>query len=242
MSRTVIITRPKADARVLARSLTRKGLRCLIEPMLTIRHLHDHAPTLAYALENKPQAVMATSKHAIAAFAMMHENRSLPVVTVGKVTAEEALKAGFHNVSFASGTASDLLHYVKGNYSPDNGSLLYIRGREISTDIVTPLVNDGFSVDSVTLYHTQKTRRLSLSLRKAIQAQEVDAVMLYSQNTAVTYAKLAIAGHLKDAHRHITAVCMSNAIANKVRDLLPWRDVMLLDDYFSRVAETDGIS
>ncbi|HEU5046293.1 MAG TPA: uroporphyrinogen-III synthase [Rickettsiales bacterium] len=233
MSRSLVITRPKADAKALARTLEKQGFPCLIEPMFSIRRLWDHAASLTHALERKPQVIIATSKHAITAFAAMHENRSVPVVTVGKVTAEEALKAGFYNVSFASGTAIDLLHYIKSNYTPDNGSLLYIRGREISTDLVTPLVNDGFDIDSVILYYTQKMRRFSPTLRKAIQLQQVDAVMFFSQNTVSTYAKLAMAGEVAEAHNNIAALCLSEAIAEKASKLLPWCEVTLFDRYFS---------
>lgn len=233
MSDTIVITRPKADSRKIAKSLSRNGFNCIIEPIISIKILYENAPALEYALERKPQIILATSKHAVSALARITINRSVPILTVGRVTADHALKLGFYNVSFAGGTANNLINYVEGNYLPDNGAILYIRGVEISKDIAGNLRNSGFEVDSVTVYHAMKARKLSPALCQAVLENQVNAVMFFSQNTSDTYAKLAIGCKISEAHKSITAICLSREIAEKTSSLLNWKDVMLLDKYFN---------
>lgn len=231
MPETIVITRPRQDAKKLASALTKKGFHHIIEPILSIRTLYGNAESLEHAMENKPQAILATSKHAISAFAAMTEIRAIPLVTVGQATAKHAMGLGFHNVVFANGSAASLVAYVAANYSPENGALLYIRGRDISMDIGFILSQDKYSVDSVMVYEAKKTRKLSAQLCKAVMENKVDSVAFFSQNTAKVYAKLAMESNIALLHNRITALCLSQAIANKTKQLLKWKKVMLFPSY-----------
>ncbi len=225
--RTIVITRPKADALKLADSLKRKGFRCIIEPMLLIHTLHENAKSLEYALDRVPQAILVTSKHAITALSLMTQLRNIPIVAVGQATASRAANLGFENVDFASGTAHALIAHVANKYSPANGPLLYIRGVDVSVDIAAKLMQQDFIVDSITLYQAKPTHKLSDELRNALADGIVDSVLFFSQNTLKTYARLITANSLADAHTHITAICMSRAIADKAKSLLAWKEVIL---------------
>lgn len=231
MPETIVITRPKADAQKLAKELIRKGFNCLVEPVLSIRTLYSNADALEYALERKPQAILATSKHAITALAHMTDIRSIPIVTVGRATADHAKKSGFRNIAFASGNAHSLIAYTESNYAPENGRILYIRGKEISVDLALRLMHNGFMVDSVTLYKTEKAKALSKKLCQAMLEKEINAVLFFSKNTAMRYAELASKNNVETAHRNITALCMSRQIADKAAELLPWKGVSLFPDY-----------
>lgn len=225
----IIITRPKSDAQQLAGNLEKQGYDCLIEPMLTVNTLFENAKSLEYALDCKPQAVLVTSKHAITAFSLMTEQRHLPIIAVGQTTANRALNLGFEKVSYAQGTANSLLAHVTNNYSPAAGTLLYIRGVDISTDVASRLTQNDFMVDSVTLYQAKSSRQLSHELCAAINANKVSTILFFSQNTVKTYARLAAANHIVQAHRNITAQCMSSAIAERAKSLLSWKEVILFD-------------
>lgn len=225
----VIITRPKSDALQLANSLEKKGYDCLIEPMLSVNTLFENAKPLEYALDRKPQAVLVTSKHAITAFSLMTKQRHMSIIAVGSATANRAINLGFKSVSFAQGTANSLVAHVINNYSPAAGPLLYVRGIDISTDIATRLGHNDFIVDSVTLYEAKPSKKLSQELREAIAGNKVSAILFFSQNTVRNYAKLVTASNIADAHRNITAECMSRPIAEKAKTLLPWKNVILFD-------------
>ncbi len=229
MTPTVVITRPRADAEKLAASLGKKGLHCIIEPMLSVHTLYENAKQLEYALDRKPQAILATSKHAVVALALMTEIRSIPIVAVGESTARRAANLGFESVSFAHGTAHSLLAHVANAYSPAGGTILYARGVDISTDIAATLMHNDFTIDSVVLYQANPAKELSAEFSAAISSRSVHSILFFSQNTARTYAKLVRAEGLSDAHKNIIASCMSRAIANKARSLLAWKDVRLFE-------------
>ncbi len=232
---TLVITRPKADATKLSRRLMEKGFNCIVEPILTIRTLHENARTLEYALERKPQAILVTSKYAVDALAAMTEKRSIPIVAVGRATAEHALHLGFSQAVFARGNAHSLITYVNGNYSPENGGMIYIRGIEVSMDIAARLARNSFMVDSVTLYQAKAVKKLSETLCAAVREGRVDGVLFFSQNTAKVYADLVVAAGIAEVHDTVTALCMSRPIADKVATLLKWKVVTLFPEYLRNI-------
>lgn len=235
MPETIVITRPRDDAEKLAADLTEKGFYCITEPILSMHTLYANTESLENALEFKPQAILATSKHAISAFAELTGVRSVPLVTVGRTTGSYALHHGFYNVVFANGTAKSLVSFISGGYSPENGRLLYIRGKDVSTDIATQLEAEKFIVDSVIVYEAKRARKLSEQLCKAITENKISSVAFYSQNTAKTYARLVKNSGIVQHHETITALCMSQAIAERVRSLLPWKEVTLFPSYLRTV-------
>jgi len=234
---TLVITRPKEDAEKLAEALKEKGFHCIIEPVLSIKMLYRNVAALEQALTHKPQAIVATSKHAISAFAVMVRNRSIPVITVGKVTANYALSLGFKNVISANGNAKTLIAYIKKNNLPAKAPLLYIRGKDISTDIAAVLGKSDFIVESVILYKTIQANKFSARLCKAISEKKVNSVLFFSQNTVKTYAELAISSNIAVAHNQITALCMSRAIADKAASLLNWKKVILFPSYIKNAIQ-----
>lgn len=226
MPGTILITRPKKDAEALAAILSKKGFNCIVEPILAIK-LYNHKTPLKKALEKKPQAIIATSKHAISAMAAITKVRSVPIVAIGPVSARHAVKLGFRHVATADGDATSLIAFIRKNYSPDKGGLLYIRGEEVSADIAEQLIKSRFAVNSVTLYKAEKIDKLSVRTCKAITEHKVDSVLFFSQNTVRTYAKLTRASNLSKIHNKITALCLSSAIAKEAKKLLPWKKVAL---------------
>ena len=232
---TLVITRPKADAKKLSRRLMEKGFNCIVEPILSIRTLYENGRTLQYALERKPQAILVTSKYSVDALAAMTDERSIPIIAVGRATAEHALHLGFSQAVFAKGNAHSLITYVSGNYSPENGGMLYIRGIDISVDIAARLARNGFMVDSVTLYQAKAVKKLSEALCSAIREREVDGILFFSQNTVRAYADLAISGHIAEAHDTVIAMCMSRTIADKAATLLKWKEVTLFPEYLKNM-------
>ena len=233
-SKTIVITRPKADARKLATTLEKKGFQCIVEPILSVRTLYENEKPIEYALDKKPQVIIVTSRHAVAALATMTGERNIPVVAVGRATADMAVNLGFRNVGFANGSANSLLAYVESYYSPKDGPLLYVRGRNISTDIAARLSHNNFMVDSVTLYQAKTARKLSAKLCEAILENSVEGIIFFSQNTLKAYAKLAIASDIAAAHNTITALCMSPKIAEKAASLLKWKKVEIFDTYLQK--------
>ncbi|MCH7544423.1 MAG: uroporphyrinogen-III synthase [Proteobacteria bacterium] len=90
-----LITRPREDARGLAELLGRRGIECVIEPLLTIEPVKDAKIDFTGV-----QAVLLTSANGARALAAWDAGesagawRDLAVFTVGEATASAAREAG----------------------------------------------------------------------------------------------------------------------------------------------------
>ncbi len=221
--RTVVITRPLEDAAALAATLAAQGIHSLIEPMLTIEPLQENQAALEAALSRHPQAILATSRHAVSILARMTDNRHIPVLAVGTATAHHATSLGF-TAHAAGGTANALMDYVLCHCTPECGSLLYVRGDHISTDIANALTQKQCVVDSVIIYRATPAQHFSETLHHAFRDGKIDAVLFFSQRTAATYYNLATQDNLRDLHSTATALCISKDVADTLRDL-PWKAI-----------------
>ena len=212
--RTLLITRPKEDAAELAAILSAKGFRCLLEPLLTIEPTAT-SQLLIPELERKPQAMLVTSKHALTQLSQLTSKRDVPLFIVGEASAAYAKKLGFTSAQEAGVTAEAFVKTVSANLNPLNGPLLYLRGEHISTDIAQMLMQNGFEVDSLTVYSATAATQFSMPLRKALETGDIDAVLFFSERSADIYTELAVRLGLKEAHMRISALCMSEPIAEK---------------------------
>lgn len=222
---TLIITRPKEDAAELAKTLTAKGHRSLIEPMLSIEPVLKNQKSLQVALKREPQAILATSRYALSVFAGMSKIRDIPILAAGAATASHARELGFKVKATGGGTARSLIVIARKLCTPEKGRLLYLRGADITVDIASALKQDGFTCDSVIVYRALATKQFSKQLCSAISQGKATGALFFSERTAAAYVKLTKKYNLKDAHQGLTAFSISNNIAITLEGL-PWRAVL----------------
>src|SRR5215831_4789595 len=145
----VLVTRPEADARRTAATLSALGHEARVAPLLSIEPVSDAE------LGPPPwQAILMTSAnaaHAIARHRRFAELRALPVLAVGRHTADAALAAGFAEVASAGGDAGALAAFAADRFA--NGPpLLYLAGREQARDLASDLAPRGLAVRTVEIY------------------------------------------------------------------------------------------
>jgi uroporphyrinogen-III synthase len=225
--KTVLVTRPIEEAGKLAKTLGTRGFRPLIEPLLTVTPLPENTPALEAAMALRPQLILVTSGRAIGLFAEMTNVRDIPLLAVGSASADHAAALGFPVAGWQE-TAEALIASVAQDYAPANGRLLYIRGEDITVDIAGGLEAKGFGVDSVILYRATPAQSLSGHCTAEMTKGNVAGALFFSQRTAETYANLVHKHGLKDAHRSMRGLCISEAVAGKLR-LLPWHSLHSAD-------------
>lgn len=218
MSKTplLVITRPQEDAETLAALLGERGCQSLCEPMLSIEHIKVEKDTLDAVRGIPPKAIIITSKHAIAAFAEMTDERSIPIIAAGKMTAEHAQRLGFTQVMLGGGTAHAVIQYIKAHFEPRDGVFLYLRGKHVSTDMAMALSRHSFKTVSLVVYDSKKAERLSAHLTDALKEHAVSAILFFSLRTASHYAHLAQQFGLTELHGEVSAICMSKRIAESL--------------------------
>src|SRR5262249_27244867 len=111
----LLVTRPQEDARRTASSLAARGHEARIAPLLKIE-------TVAGADLGPPpwQAVLMTSANAAQAIARhpeLGQLRALPVLAVGRRTAEAARAVGFADVISVDGSAGELERLVRNRFA-----------------------------------------------------------------------------------------------------------------------------
>jgi uroporphyrinogen-III synthase len=216
-----LITRPLDDARPVADRLRALGIDAVIEPLLHIDFRDGAAPGLADV-----QAILVTSANGVRALAGRSERRDLPVLAVGDASARQARSAGFTDVTSAGGDVGDLAALVARTCDPKAGALLHVAGSAVASDLAGLLERDGFTYRRAVLYDARRADALSDACRERIAAGQIDAVLFFSPRTAATFVRLIDDVGLADRCADMDAVCLSQAVADKLA-ALTWRRIAI---------------
>jgi len=212
----VLLTRPRPDSELLAADLSGRGIETLIEPLLDIELSAGPALDLS-----RVQALLATSANGVRAFAGRNSERQLTVYAVGDATAREAKSAGFSDVRSAAGDVETLADLVIQSADPSAGTCLHPAGTRVAGDLAGLLGAAGFGYHREVLYTARTATAFSDNLCRQITHGKLDGVLLFSPRTGTTFSRLiTAAGRAGDAW-HLTAYCLSPAVAETIQGL-PW--------------------
>ena len=214
-----LITRPRADAAELERRLRRRGIRTMVEPMLTIELLPEAGVDLSDV-----QGLLFTSSNGARSFAAFSGRRDIPAFAVGDATARTCREAGFETVHSAGGDVDDLARLVIRTVRPGDGRLVHVSGSVSAGDLAGALGAAGFDVARVPFYRALPAGTLSDALDQALRRGHLDLVLFFSPRTAATFVSLVRAAGLERSCRTIDALCLSPAVARRAAEL-SWRQV-----------------
>lgn len=178
----VVVTRPEADARRTATALRAKGHEVLVAPLMKVE-------SVAADLSGNWGAVIITSANAPIAVAdnpAREALRKLPLVAVGKRSAEAAHEAGFTDVTSAGGDVQDLVRTLVQKRADAKAPLLYLAGEDRAADLVGELSAHGIAAEIRVVYRAV-TAPFPPELVEALKAGEVDAVLHFSRRSAENY-------------------------------------------------------
>ncbi|MBC8158306.1 MAG: uroporphyrinogen-III synthase [Alphaproteobacteria bacterium] len=219
----LIITRPHEDAEPLASALATLGIETAIEPLLSIEITNSPEPDLSDV-----QALLLTSANGVRAFAQISRVRNVPVFAVGDASARAAVDAGFERVESASGNVDDLAELIGQKLKPESGALLHIAGSKVAGDLAGYLGEGGYDYRRLQLYHAAKATALTTECVNAIKNRTVDGVVMYSPRTAENFVDLLRHAGVADCSAHLTAFCLSAAVAAKL-EALAWSRVIVAE-------------
>ena len=216
----VLVTRPHPDDETTAASLRARGFDVLRAPMLRFEPVAFHEDMNA-----RYSAVIVTSANALRGIEPHlkgHRMLELPLFAVGEHTAAAARRAGFTHVVSANGDAANLrdlvLASLKAKELKKASTLLYLAGAEIARDLASELEESGFRVVTQTTYKMIAVKSLPRETCDAFAANQVEAVLHYSQRSARAFLDAARAAGVEISALAIPQCCISAAIASVVRD------------------------
>jgi uroporphyrinogen-III synthase len=216
----VLVTRPHPDNEATARALRERGYEVVLAPMLRLEHV-----PLEAGLDADLAGVIVTSANALRAVeADLAALSALPLFAVGNHTADEARRLGFARVISADGDAAKLRQRVRKEFKgkefkgkefkgKTTSKLLYLAGADLSHDLASELVADGFEVITRTTYRMVALAGLSRETREAFAANEVEAVLHYSQRSARAFLEAARSDGVEISALAVPQCCISANVA-----------------------------
>jgi uroporphyrinogen-III synthase len=214
-----LITRPREDSTAIAEHLEELGIEPVIEPLMTVEQVADAKVDL-----DGVRAILLTSRNGVRALADATERRDIDVYAVGDSTAELARERGFESVESAGGDSESLADLVRQRLQPDEGTLLHAAGAAVAGDLAGVLTRDGYDVRRQQLYATRPSSALSVSTCGLMSGGGIELALFFSPRTAQIFVDLVGQAGLADACAEMTAVCLSQAVAQEI-GALEWREV-----------------
>jgi uroporphyrinogen-III synthase len=206
----VLVTRPHPDNEATALALRERGFEVVLAPMLRFEQV-----PLEDGLEVDVAGVIVTSANALRAVGgELASLTALPLFAVGDHTAEEARQHGFAKVISAEGDAAKLRRRVVKEFKGSEAlRLLYLTGSDLSRDLAGELDADGFEVITRTTYRMVALSTLSRETREAFAANNVEAVLHYSQRSARAFLEAARADGVEISALAVPQCCISANVA-----------------------------
>jgi uroporphyrinogen-III synthase len=183
----LLVTRPEPDNAHTVETLRARGHEVVLAPLLRIEPIIDAdfgAPPFAGLLLTSANGVRAAMAHP-----RCGELLALPVLAVGRSTAERARDSGFTNVESADGDARDLMRLAVARFAGSNLPLLYLAGVDRSRDLAAELSAEGLTVRTVTMYRAVKSAALPLGVRAALERRQIDGILHFSRRSAEAYVE-----------------------------------------------------
>jgi uroporphyrinogen-III synthase len=210
MAVRVLVTRPEPGAAATASRLAAAGFEPVVLPLTGTRPLEPAEAADADAFD----AVVATSGAALrhAPPELLRRLCHLPLFAVGERTAEAARAAGFAQATSAGGDSLTLAGHVARSL-PAGSRLAYLCGRVRTGSLAERLRREGFAVTVVETYDTLPVERSGEEVAEALSGRPVDAVLLYSANVAVLFARLLAARETGPLLRQARLLCISRRTA-----------------------------
>jgi len=181
----LLVTRPEPDNERTAATLRALGHDVAFAPMLRIE------PVPGADLGAPPWAgVLLTSANgarALAAHPRLAELRALPVVAVGRTSADVARAAGFSDVVSADGNADDLARLAGQRFAGSRVPLLYPAGEDRSGNLAGALSAKRIVVHTAVVYRAAAASEFSTNVRSALMQGLIEGVLHFSRRSVESY-------------------------------------------------------
>ena len=217
MTQKILLTRPRASSERWAALLAARGWLCVIEPLLTIKPTHAPRPSGVF------QAVLITSANALEETNLsLTDLYARPCFCVGATTGNAARRVGFTDVRCGASNGVELAQLIAATLTDKNIPLLHIAGDRTDDKAQNLLTQNGFTATKWVVYRAHAAEDFIPSTRASFAAREFTAIPVFSPRSAKILVSLIEKNNLQDACSSLTAVALSQTVANVLQDL-PWQ-------------------
>ena len=201
----ILITRPLIDS------------EDLMGKLFSLGHKIVHIPTLKISASNanpvdakKYDAFIFTSANAIRNLKLDNQDTNKICFCVGSITEKIVRLKGYNNTISAGGTVNALKNIILNSDQIDKKkSIAYFCGDYISSNLDKELKNEGFQVDKIINYTSEKITELNEENNKIIKNHPPDIIFIYSQRSAESFIEIVKKYSLNGLMTESRVLCIS---------------------------------
>ena len=204
----ILITRPLIDS------------EDLMGKLFSLGHKIVHIPTLKISASNanpvdakKYDAFIFTSANAIRNLKLDNQDTNKICFCVGSITEKIVRLKGYNNTISAGRTVNALKNIILNSDQIDKKkSIAYFCGDYISSNLDKELKNEGFQVDKIINYTSEKITELNEENNKIIKNHPPDIIFIYSQRSAESFIEIVKNYSLNGLMTESRVLCISEKV------------------------------
>ena len=204
----ILITRPLIDS------------EDLMGKLFSLGHKIVHIPTLKISASNanpvdakKYDAFIFTSANAIRNLKLDNQDTNKICFCVGSITEKIVRLKGYNNTISAGGTVNALKNIILNSDQIDKKkSIAYFCGDYISSNLDVELKNDGFQIDKIINYTSEKITDLNEENNKIIKNHPPDIIFIYSKRSAESFIEIVKKYSLNGLMTESRVLCISEKV------------------------------
>ena len=169
----ILITRPLLESEDLIGKLFSLGHKIIHVPTLKI------SPARLDPVDpDKYEAFIFTSANAIRSLRLLKVDKNKLCFCVGAITEKIVRQQGYYNTISAGGTVNALKNLIINSENYDKKkTLAYFCGDNITLDLDLELKTEGFHIEKIVNYTSEKISELSKDINKLINNHPPDIIL-----------------------------------------------------------------
>ena len=210
----ILITRPLIDAEDLMGKLFSLGHKIIHIPTLQVK------PIINQKCDAKNyDAFIFTSANAIRNLKLLNEDKKKLCFCVGSITEKIVRQKGYSNTISAGGNVNALKNIILNSDFDKKKKIAYFCGDYISTDLDLDLKREGYLVDKVINYSSEKIVDLNNENEKILNNHPPDIIFVYSKRSAESFVELVKKYTLNGLMTGSRVLCISEKVLNVFKQL-----------------------
>ena len=206
----ILITRPLIESEDLMGKLFSLGHKIIHIPTLKI------FPTNLKPINPKKyDAFIFTSANAIRSLRLLSADNDKLCFCVGAITEKIVRQQGYNNTISAGGTVNALKNIIINSEHLDKKKVLaYICGDNIVSNLDLELQKEGFQIEKIVSYTSEKIQELNEDTNKLIKSHPPDIILVYSKRSAESFIELTKKYSLNGLMTGSRVMCISEKVLN----------------------------
>ena len=210
----ILITRPLIDAEDLMGKLFSLGHKIIHIPTLQVK------PVTNQKCDAKNyDAFIFTSANAIRNLRLLNEDKKKLCFCVGSITEKIVRQKGYFNTISAGGNVNALKNIILNSNFDKKKKIAYFCGDYISTDLDLDLKREGYLIDKVINYSSEKIVDLNNENEKILNNHPPDIIFVYSKRSAESFVELVKKYTLNGLMTGSRVLCISEKVLNVFKQL-----------------------